>query len=128
MAEIVLDASALIALIKLEPGFDLVLSHLQESDCVMSSVNWAEVLCKVGADTVLARFEANGIEDDVIAFAPFGPREAEELAKFPAQAGGVALSLGDRACLSLARRLAAPALTADRIWREVYPDTLLIRP
>jgi len=29
------------------------------------------------------------------------------------------LSLGDRACLALARRLAATALTTDRAWREV---------
>ena len=29
------------------------------------------------------------------------------------------LSLGDRACLALARRLAATAVTTDRAWREV---------
>ena len=29
------------------------------------------------------------------------------------------LSLGDRACLELAARLAIPVLTADRVWAEL---------
>jgi PIN domain nuclease of toxin-antitoxin system len=33
--------------------------------------------------------------------------------------GAAGLSLGDRACLALARRRAATALTADRAWARV---------
>lgn len=32
------------------------------------------------------------------------------------------LSLGDRFCLALAKRLDAPAYTADRAWKEVAAD------
>ncbi|QEE43764.1 type II toxin-antitoxin system VapC family toxin (plasmid) [Rhizobium sp. WL3] len=32
------------------------------------------------------------------------------------------LSHGDRACLSLARHLGLPAVTADRIWAEIADD------
>jgi PIN domain nuclease of toxin-antitoxin system len=40
------------------------------------------------------------------------------------------LSLGDRACLALARRRNVPALTADHAWTEVRLDVAvqLIRP
>jgi PIN domain nuclease of toxin-antitoxin system len=31
------------------------------------------------------------------------------------------LSLGDRACLALAEREGAPAVTADRNWRDILP-------
>jgi PIN domain nuclease of toxin-antitoxin system len=42
--------------------------------------------------------------------------QAAELCSLTRQHG---LSLGDRACLGLARRLGLPALTADRAWLDV---------
>jgi PIN domain nuclease of toxin-antitoxin system len=36
------------------------------------------------------------------------------------------LSLGDRACLALARRLGGPALTSDRRWAEIA-DTVGVK-
>ena len=32
------------------------------------------------------------------------------------------LSLGDRFCLAVARRLACPVLTADRTWQQIASD------
>jgi PIN domain nuclease of toxin-antitoxin system len=34
-------------------------------------------------------------------------------------ASALGLSLGDRACLALGRRLKLPVLTADQIWKKV---------
>jgi ribonuclease VapC len=45
------------------------------------------------------------------------------------QTRAAGLSLGDRACLALARYLGLPAVTADRAWRGLLPDVqaVLIR-
>jgi PIN domain nuclease of toxin-antitoxin system len=32
------------------------------------------------------------------------------------------LSLGDRFCLALAKRLSAPAYTADKTWKDIASD------
>jgi PIN domain nuclease of toxin-antitoxin system len=59
---------------------------------------------------------------------PFG-KAAAELAAGYAQADR-ALSLGDRACLALAKTRNATAWTADRIWAQLKLDVSveLIRP
>jgi len=36
------------------------------------------------------------------------------------------LSLGDRACLALAQRLTAPAVTAEHIWADVDLDIAIL--
>ena len=114
----VLDVSALLALLHREPGFELVEASVSES--VISSVNWAEVLQKIIA---LGSREPRDVSDDLeylgLSVVPFTVEDAEGAAGlwFLGRRGG--LSLGDRACLSLAQRLGLPALTADRSWDAV---------
>ena len=45
--------------------------------------------------------------------------EAGGLRSVTASAG---LSLGDRFCLALAKRVGAPAYTADKAWRDIAGD------
>jgi ribonuclease VapC len=59
-------------------------------------------------------FCVTGIE--VVPFDADDARAAGELSLVTRDAG---LSLGDRACLALARRLDVPAVTADRAWLNV---------
>ncbi len=114
MSGCVLDASALLALLKDEPGAAMVANVL--ADARISAVNWAEVVShfihlgmpphEVDAMlrplplTVVAADEGLGVA-------------AGRLRAMTASAG---LSLGDRFCLALARRDGAPAMTADRQW------------
>ena len=60
---------------------------------------------------------------------PFTPEDAELTAGLWSTSRQAGLSLGDRACLSLAQRLSLPALTADRSWAalELEVEVRLIR-
>jgi PIN domain nuclease of toxin-antitoxin system len=53
---------------------------------------------------------------------PFTDADAMAAAALYPKATGKGLSLGDRACLALAQRLGAPALTAERVWAELDLD------
>jgi len=113
----VLDASALLALLRREPGAERVQAVLPQS--VMSSVNLTEVVSKLvarGAPEAEVRAILSAIQPPVLAY-------EEDLAIdagiMHASTRSRGLSLGDRACLALARRLAATALTTDPAWREV---------
>jgi len=53
---------------------------------------------------------------------PFTAEDAVTAAKIWSPGRRVGLSLGDRACLSLAHRLRLPALTADRMWSALGLD------
>jgi PIN domain nuclease of toxin-antitoxin system len=113
----VLDASALIAFIEREPGWDKVAARLAGS--FICAVNLSEVLAWVsrrGGDTagMAAAFPELGIA--VVVFDDALALSAANL--FPATRP-FGLSFGDRACLALAARLDLPALTADRAWEKV---------
>jgi len=113
----VLDASALIALLWDEPGAQAVERLLGRA--VVSAVNWAEVLQRYrahGIDTTDKRESVEGIGVGIVGFTPDDAELAAELWGPTRPAG---LSLADRACLALARRLDLPAHTADRDWRQV---------
>lgn len=58
-------------------------------------------------------------EEAGIEIRPFSVDTAESAALLWAQTRSLGLSLGDRACLALARELGLVALTADRRWSEV---------
>lgn len=112
-----LDASALLAYLQDEPGSDTVEAVLAEA--VISSVNWAEVVQKsiaggIAVDGMIDDFAALGL-----AVLPFTPEEAEMAGRLWTQTRRHGLSLGDRACLSLALKLNIPVLTTDRIWTKL---------
>ena len=114
----VLDASALLALFNDEPGAQAVLDALA-GDCLMSAVNQTEVLTKL-LDKGLSKAEAvsvmEAVDIDVVAF---DESQSLDAAWLRMETRTVGLSLGDRACLALARSRKAVALTADRPWSQV---------
>jgi ribonuclease VapC len=117
MPKIVLDASALLAFLNGEPGAEKVASVLGEA--MISAVNFAEAVTKLAQKgTSLRRTlaELTDAELEVVDFDRALAEAAGVLAVFT-RAGG--LSLGDRACLALARREEATALTADNAWSAV---------
>lgn len=113
----VLDASAVLALINLEPGAELVAAAL--ADGIIGAVNLAEVIAKL-IDIGMAEEEAWAeVADLVPTVVDFGPGLARRSAHLRSSTRGRGLSLGDRACLALAEQLGEPALTADRAWRDL---------
>jgi ribonuclease VapC len=114
---VVLDSSALLAVLRSEPGRERVAGRL--NGAAMSSVNLCEVLTKTVDDggavnDVVGRLYELGIE-----FIEFDDISGTEAADLREKTRAHGLSLGDRACLALAKRLGGVALTADRAWAEV---------
>jgi PIN domain nuclease of toxin-antitoxin system len=113
----VLDASALLALIQGEPGAVRVRVVMRQA--ALSSVNLTEVVTKLVAKGTLieeVREILGGLEPRVH---PHDEQLAIDAGAMHASTRRLGLSLGDRACLALAQRLGATALTTDRAWRGV---------
>jgi ribonuclease VapC len=114
---IVLDSSALLALLFFEPGHQRV-AELVPQSC-MSTVNLAEVLGRLARDgraldEVLERLDRMGI-----AWIDFDRELAIGAAALLVPTRPSGLSLGDRTCLALARLRNLPAVTADRAWARL---------
>jgi PIN domain nuclease of toxin-antitoxin system len=127
VSDVVLDASAVLALLQDEPGSERVLESLPGA--LICSVNLSEVVAKL---TELGMPEpdirlALSLGLEVVAFDEALAYSAGALRPVTRSAG---LSLGDRACLALARSRSLPALTTDRAWRDTGVDTVVevIRP
>ena len=120
----VLDASALLALLLGEAGADRVADLLPRSS--VSAVNLSEVAAKLnerGMPEVGVRAALGDLDLDVHAFDEAAAFAAGRLLQ-PTRGHG--LSLGDRACLALAMRLDAIAATADHAWAGLDLDGLRI--
>jgi ribonuclease VapC len=119
----VLDASALLAHLRDEPGADVVAEAIA-GGAVISTVNLAEVFSCVadrGGDPakLAAELTQSGLLDGAITVESFTAADAIDAGRLRPLTRDAGLSLGDRACLALARRLDAPALTADTDWQGV---------
>lgn len=117
MSVVVLDASALLALLRGEPGGKMVEGAL--AGARMSVVNMAEVA---------SHFSKLGMPDDEVSamLKPLPVTLVDADAELAWEAGRLrgltvtaGLSLGDRFCLALAKRDKLPACTSDRKWRKV---------
>jgi ribonuclease VapC len=123
VSQAVLDASALLAYLREEPGAAVVADAIAEGAAI-STVNLAEVLSRVadrGGDPVQLCEElvARGLLEGAIAIEPFLTADVTEVARLRLATRGEGLSLGDRACLALALRLEVPAFTADTAWQDL---------
>ena len=117
MTSVVLDASAVIALLKGERGASKVGAVL--ADAVVGVFNQAEVVShfvQAGAPLDEVRTMLGALPYAVVAADEALGWDAGALRAATSSAG---LSLGDRFCLALAKRMNVPAVTADRAWKDV---------
>ena len=117
---VVLDATALLALLQQEPGADRVAGCLPQA--VISAVNLAEVVAKLadhGIAPARAQTTLGGLDLDVRDFDAAMGYAAGALRQATHALG---LALGERACLALAASLRGVAMTADRAWARLAPD------
>lgn len=113
----VLDASALLAGLLKEPGAGRVAEALDAA--VMSAVNVAEVAAALARNGASEREVRSVLRAVAVTTLPADEELAIEAGLLRSVTDRAGLSLGDRFCLALARRLGAPALTTDRMWLEV---------
>jgi len=118
MAKIVLDASCLMAVFLKEVGAEVVLEHARQS--IISAVNIAEI---VHVSLRKSSMNENRIRDNLDSLGmrihPFDVHLAYETAKIKMAGTHLGISLGDAACLALARQMDLPVLTGDRAWMEL---------
>jgi ribonuclease VapC len=119
----VLDASALLAYLRDERGADRVAEVIAEG-ATISTVNLAELLSSTaerGRDPsqLAEQLADRGLLHGAIRVEPFSTADAIEVGRLRPLTRDAGLSLGDRACLALARRVGVAAYTADTAWAGV---------
>jgi ribonuclease VapC len=114
---IVLDSSALLALLFFERGYERVAELVPQS--FMSTVNLTEVLGRLARDGRPLDEALDRIEQMGIVWIDFDRELAIGAAALLLPTAPLGLSLGDRACLALSRLRNLPAVTADRAWAKL---------
>ena len=114
MASIVFDASAILALLRDEPGADVVAQYI--GDRFISAVNFQEVIKgllrrEVPIDAALAMLDALHLD-----VRPDGRDDAIAAATLDSATKEFGSGLGDRTCMALAIAEGLPVLAADREW------------
>jgi len=119
VGKVVLDASALLAMVQSEPGGDRVAELLLDpgQTVLISTLNWSETFDRmlrggVAEDTVEHLLSRIGVQP-----VDFDLEQGRIAARF--RLAAPALSLADRACLALALTRKARAWTTDKIWARV---------
>jgi ribonuclease VapC len=113
-AGIVIDASAVIAFLVGEPFTRFEVQRINRA--LISAVNLSEVLARLpelGVPELEAAAATTRLSLRIIDFDEAQALLAAHLRPLTRHLG---LSLGDRACLALAKTLGVPAVTADRAW------------
>lgn len=117
MTPFVLDASALLAVVRDERGASIVMKHM--AGALMSAVNASEAVMR-GVEKGFPFESLRSLiiyrQIDVV---PFDWNLAQSAARLRPATKHRGLSFADRACLALAIRESATVLTADRAWASL---------
>lgn len=118
MSNVVLDASAILAIIGRERGHETLTSDLLNK-AVSSTVNLAEVQAKL----VSRGWTPNDAWEDATSpireAVAFSEEQAKVAGSLVSDTQHLGLSLGDRACLTLGILLKAPVYTAEKSWKKL---------
>ncbi|MCE3231439.1 MAG: hypothetical protein K0R52_1367 [Alphaproteobacteria bacterium] len=92
----------------------------------MSAVNVSEVLTALQRVEMLPKDALASVGDVIQCIMPFDIEQAQYAAELQPYVRHKGLSLGDRACIALGKKLQAPIYTADKIWGELQLDPIVI--
>jgi ribonuclease VapC len=119
---IVLDSSAILALLHEEPGANKVASIMASSApraLQLGAANLAEIVGKSVDAGVASAVVLRLLKDAGVSVEPVTAEDGRIAGSMRAIPGGKQLSLGDRCCLALAIRSDAEVWTADRAWADL---------
>jgi len=117
MSNVVLDSSAILALLADEPGADIVRVTLPGA--LLSAVNLAEIVAKLSERGMPAAEAASLVDAIGVEVVEFDVTQAVRSGALRSSTCSAGLSLGDRACLALADVRGLTALTADTAWSQL---------
>lgn len=118
MPNYVLDASALMALFQGESGSDKVAQAVKDGAAV-STVNLSEIASKLNELNTPQTLIQDAINALGLTIVDFNADLAYSVGLLRPLTRHLGLSLGDRACLALAQYLNLPAITSDRLWKNL---------
>ena len=113
----VLDSSAILAVILMEPGSEIVAPLLEGS--LVSCVNVAEVFSKLIEKGLLTDTTATDFLQLGLEIVEYDFEQAMKTAELRPLTRHLGLSLGDRSCIALAILRNATAVTADKDWKKL---------
>ncbi|ASC70942.1 hypothetical protein XM38_018910 [Halomicronema hongdechloris C2206] len=114
MSKVVLDASALLALVNQEPGQAIVAELLSRS--WVSAVNASELVTDQGMSETEVQQVLTALNLQVV---PFDERQGLMAGYLRSVTKHLGLSLGDRACLALGFLQWCKMITADKAWAKL---------
>lgn len=117
MDELIVDASALLALLNDEPGAEVVAQAIPGA--AISAVNLAEVVAKLAEMGVPEQDIRTALGPLGLETVPFDEPTAYRTGLLRPQTRRLGLSLADQACLALGLARECPVLTADRTWQSL---------
>ena len=117
MTKIVFDSSAILALLKMESGHEIVSKNLEQA--VVSSVNFCEVVSFLSKKTQKQDEMIKFLTETFDCIEDFNIEQSIIAGSFISVTKDYGLSLGDRACLALAKYKNIPVLTADKAWTKL---------
>ena len=117
MTKIVFDSSAILALLKMESGHEIVSKNLEQA--IVSSVNFCEVVSFLSKKTQKQDEMIKFLTETFDCIEDFNIEQAKIAGSFISITKDYGLSLGDRACLALAKYKNIPVLTADKAWSKL---------
>lgn len=123
MSKVVLDSSAILAILHQEPGAEFFATHLDLlNNSAISAVNVAEAYGKLVGRGMDSDEAWDALTAPLPNIVPFDQEQARIAGWLLPQTRSLGLSLGDRACLALGIALKAPVYTADRAWKSLKLD------
>ena len=118
MNRVVLDATAILAVINGEPGQEKLTPNLL-AGALSSTVNLAEVQAKLVSWGWSADDAWEDATTPIREAMPFTTEQAKIAGSLVVLTKPLGLSLGDRACLALGIALKAPVYTAEKAWTKL---------
>lgn len=123
MTRVVLDASAVLALLLGEPGADAVRGR--RTGALLSAVNYSEIVARTAGLCGSLEEARRRVDRQELEVVPLDRDLAAVAASLASVGRPLGLALADRCCLALALSRNLPVLTADRAWRRLDLDLIV---
>ena len=124
MSDVVLDASAVLALLREEPGGDMVAAHIGWA--AISAVNLQEVIKELLQEGATVEAARPVLDELALVLHPHDEAAAYAAAALYPATRKHGRGLGDCSCMALGLALGLPMLTANREWSKIDVEGLTI--